>query len=67
VLAGWQMGRAALAAARRLRDGDDPDFARAKIASARFYADHVLSRAHGLRCSVVDGAAGVLALEESQF
>jgi alkylation response protein AidB-like acyl-CoA dehydrogenase len=71
VLAGWQMGRAALAAARMLGEGDgasgDADFARAKIATARFYADHVLTRAGGYRDSIVDGAAGVLALPEASF
>jgi hypothetical protein len=35
---------------------------RAKVATARFYADHIFSRAHGLRESVVDGAAGVAAM-----
>ena len=68
VLAGWQMGRAALAAQRRLADGDpDSDFLRAKVGTARFYADHILSRAAGYRDSIVDGAAGVLALEVAQF
>ena len=68
VLAGWQMGRAALAAQRKLADGDaDADFLRAKLGTARFYADHILSRAAGYRDSIVDGAAGVLALEPAQF
>jgi hypothetical protein len=37
----------------------------AKIATARFYGDHILSRATGLRDSIVEGAAGVteMALE----
>ena len=38
-----------------------------KISTARFYADHVLSQAPGLRHAVVGGAAGVLALDEGQF
>ena len=36
-------------------------FYAAKIATARFYADHVLSQAPGLAHSVVHGAAGALA------
>ena len=36
-------------------------FHRAKIATARFYADHVLSQAAGLAHSIVHGAAGALA------
>ena len=68
VLCGWQMGRAALVAAQRLSDaGPDQAFHRAKLATARFYADHILSRAGGYRDSIVDGAAGVLALEAEQF
>jgi butyryl-CoA dehydrogenase len=40
VCGGWQMGRAALAAQRKLAAGDgDAAFYRAKIATARFFAD----------------------------
>ena len=68
VLCGWQMGRAALVAAQRLSDaGPDQAFHRSKLATARFYADHILSRAGSYRDSIVDGAAGVLALEAGQF
>ena len=68
VLAGWQMGRAALVATQRLAEGaPDGDFLRAKIATSRFYADHILTRAAGYRDSIVDGAAGVLALAEDAF
>jgi alkylation response protein AidB-like acyl-CoA dehydrogenase len=64
---GWQMGRAALVAARRLTQGDDPDFHRAKIATARFYADHILVTAGGLAAAATEGSAGTLALEEAWF
>ena len=65
---GWQMARAALVAAQRLAEGDgDADFYRAKIATARFYADHVLVQAPALRNTMVNGAAGVMALSEDQF
>ena len=69
VAGGWQMGRAALAARAALEKGDnaDRDFLTAKIGTARFYADHVLSQAHGLAHAVMHGAAGVLALDEDQF
>ena len=68
VLCGWQLGRAALVACDRLAAADeDPAFHRAKLQTARFYADHILSRAGGYRDSIVDGAAGVLALEEADF
>ena len=68
VLGGWQMARAALVAQRKLDAGEgDAAFYRAKIATARFFADHILSQASGLRASIVEGAAGVLALEVEQF
>jgi len=68
VLAGWQMARAAQSAREQLNAGQgDADFLKAKIATGRFYADHVLSRAVALRSAVVGGAAVTLALEEAMF
>ena len=68
VLGGWQLARAALAA-RRLLDtcGGDAAFLSAKIGTARFFADHILSQASALRHAIVSGAAGALALEDVQF
>jgi butyryl-CoA dehydrogenase len=68
VAGGWQMARAALAAQRRqqAKEGDARFYA-AKIATARFYADHVLVQAAGLRQSVVAGAGDAMALDEDQF
>ncbi|MDQ2928493.1 MAG: acyl-CoA dehydrogenase, partial [Pseudomonadota bacterium] len=50
VMAGWQMARALLAAERELtaRAGDAAFF-EAKVVTARFYAEHLLSKAPGLR------------------
>ena len=68
VLGGWQMARAALAAQRKLAAGaTDADFLRAKIATARFHADHIQSTTSGLRSGAVEGAAGVLAIPVEQF
>jgi alkylation response protein AidB-like acyl-CoA dehydrogenase len=68
VLGGWQMARAALIAQAKLQSGEgDASFNQAKVATARFFADHVLSTAQGLRTSIVDGSAGVMALTEEQF
>jgi len=65
---GWQMARAALTAKTRLDDGAaDFDFYRAKIATARFYAEHILPHARGFKSAVVNGSASVLALDETQF
>ncbi|MFZ6649541.1 acyl-CoA dehydrogenase [Undibacterium sp. TJN25] len=68
VLGGWQMARAALVAHRKLQAGEgDAKFYQAKIATARFFADHILSAAQGIRSSIVEGSAGVMAMPEDQF
>ena len=65
VAGGWQMARAALAAEKKL--SEDKPFYEAKIATVRFYADHVLVEAPALRNTVVNGAPPVMALSEDQF
>lgn len=68
VLGGWQMARAALVAEAKLAGGQgDADFYRAKIATARFFAEHILSQAAGFKTAIVEGSVGVLALNENQF
>jgi acyl-CoA dehydrogenase len=66
VAGGWQMARAALAAEKLLGSGDR-QFLEAKIASARFFGDHVLVQAPALRDTVVKGGAAVMALSDDQF
>ncbi|MEX8497958.1 MAG: acyl-CoA dehydrogenase, partial [Leptothrix ochracea] len=65
LMAGWQMGRAMLAAQDSLNEGEDTAFMQAKIATARFYAEHILVKVPGLRDSIVQGgdSACALALE----
>ena len=68
VLCGWQMARAALVADARLAAGQgDAAFLKAKVATARFYADHILSQAGAIGGSITDGAAGVLAMRIEDF
>ncbi|HTQ72750.1 MAG TPA: acyl-CoA dehydrogenase [Burkholderiales bacterium] len=68
VCGGWQLARSALVAQQRLSEGKgDKSFYEAKIKTARFYADHVLTQAPALRNTVVHGAAAVMALAEEQF
>jgi butyryl-CoA dehydrogenase len=68
VLGGWQMARAALIAQQKLDAGEgDAAFYQAKIVTARFFADHILSQAPGLRNAIVEGSASVLALADDQF
>lgn len=45
----------------------DADFYRAKIATTRFCAEHILPQANGLAAEVVSGAGSVLALADAQF
>ena len=63
VAGGWQMARAALAAEHG-QGSSDKAFLQAKLATARFYADHVLVQAPGLRDTVVKGASAVMAVPE---
>jgi len=67
LMAGWQMARALLVAEQRLAAGEQADFMRAKVQTARFYADHILSRVPGVRDSIVDGAAGVTGMALEAF
>jgi alkylation response protein AidB-like acyl-CoA dehydrogenase len=63
VAGGWQMARAALAAEQG-QGSADKAFLSAKLSTARFYADHVLVQAPGLKDTVVKGASAVMAVPE---
>ena len=67
LVAGWQMARALLVAEDRLAAGEDAAFMSAKVATARFYAEHILARAPGLRDAIVEGAESVTALALEDF
>ncbi|OIP21119.1 MAG: acyl-CoA dehydrogenase [Comamonadaceae bacterium CG2_30_60_41] len=67
LMAGWQMARALLVAQEQVAKGVDVAFMQAKITTARFYADHILTKVPGLRDSIVDGAAAVTALPLDAF
>jgi alkylation response protein AidB-like acyl-CoA dehydrogenase len=67
VMAGWQMARALMVAEDRLAEGQDVEFMKAKIATARFYGDHILNKAQALRDSIVDGSEAVTALALEAF
>jgi alkylation response protein AidB-like acyl-CoA dehydrogenase len=67
VMAGWQMARALLAAEGMLARGEQTAFAEAKIATARFYAEHILAKVPGLRDAIVEGADSVTALALESF
>jgi hypothetical protein len=67
LVAGWQMARAYLAAQAQVGQGDDDAFMQAKMATARFYADHILAKAPGQRDSIVEGADSVTAMALDAF
>jgi 3-(methylthio)propanoyl-CoA dehydrogenase len=66
-VSGWQMARALMVAEDRLAEGVDAPFMQAKIATARFYGDHILNRATAMRDSIVEGADAVTALALESF
>jgi len=67
LMAGWQLARALLVAQGQLQQGADAGFMQAKIVTARFYADHVLTKAPGLRDAILEGAEAVTALSLDAF
>jgi acyl-CoA dehydrogenase len=68
VAGGWQMARAAKIAAAKIAAGDpETDFYRAKLTTARFYADHVLSQVAWLQHQIVGGSAAVMRLPDEGY
>ncbi len=65
LMAGWQMARALIVAEDRR--AEDPAFYDAKVATARFYAEHLLSKAPGVRDSIVEGHEAVTAMPLEAF
>jgi 3-(methylthio)propanoyl-CoA dehydrogenase len=65
---GWQMGRAAMVAVDKLARGEgDAAFMRAKIATARFYAENLLPLAEAHAQSAIGGSQATLTLGADQF
>jgi len=67
LVAGWQLGRALLVALSSEAQAQDAAFMAAKITTARFYGDHILSKVPGMRDSIVEGADSVTALPLDAF
>ncbi|MBK0329001.1 acyl-CoA dehydrogenase [Rhodobacteraceae bacterium F11138] len=57
---GWQLARALLAADAARAQGVDPDFMTRKIATAAFYAHHILPDCAGQRARITAGADSLL-------
>ncbi len=67
LVAGWQLARSLLVAQKLAAQGEDEGFMHAKVATARFYADHLLAKAPGTRDSIVEGAGSVTAMPLDAF
>jgi 3-(methylthio)propanoyl-CoA dehydrogenase len=68
VAGGWQLARGAVAANRKLAEGHrDSAFYNAKITTAQFFAEHVLSAAPGLARTITHGGEPATALPEENF
>jgi len=67
VSGGWMMAKAALAAWDKIASGESDPFYAAKIATAVFYAAHVLPAAPGLARVIVGGGASALAIPDDQL
>jgi alkylation response protein AidB-like acyl-CoA dehydrogenase len=65
---GWLLARSAVSADnQRASANGDAAFLEAKIKTARFFADHMMTQASGLLDAITDGSAAVLAVAEDQF
>ncbi|MBP6895010.1 MAG: acyl-CoA dehydrogenase [Pseudacidovorax sp.] len=67
LVAGWQLGRSLLVALTPEAQEQDAAFMQAKVATARFYAEHILVKAGATRDAIVGGAASVTALPLEAF
>jgi alkylation response protein AidB-like acyl-CoA dehydrogenase len=67
LVAGWQLARSLLVAEDLAAKGEEVKFMQAKIATAQFYAEHILARAPGLRDSIVEGADSVTGMAVDAF
>jgi hypothetical protein len=68
VIGAWQMGRAAEVAHRKLEgNAGSADFYKAKIITARFYAEEILPRSAGHVEAITSDGNSAMALPEDQF
>ena len=67
LVSGWQMGRALIVAEDKLAAGEDAAFMAAKVATSRFYGDHILARVASLRDSILQGGESVTAMPADAF
>ena len=58
--AGWKLAKGALAAQASLDAGNDPEFMTQKIATALFYAQHILPECHAEKARILHGSRSLL-------
>ncbi|HJV91977.1 MAG TPA: acyl-CoA dehydrogenase, partial [Azonexus sp.] len=66
-LGGWQMGKAAVLAAKAIAGGSDDPYYPWKIAAAGFYADHLLPKTAALLITIEADHQRLLALPDEAF
>jgi len=68
VVGGWQMARAALAVTKDSSSvADDAAFRKAKLLTAKFYAEQIMPRADGYLKAATAGAETLMAMPEDSF
>ena len=69
LVAGWQLARGALAALNHAGGTAEHSvaFMSAKVVTAQFYAEHVLTKTSAQRDAIVDGAASAMGLDLAAF
>ena len=68
IAGGGMMAKSALIAAKSRNNANgEAAFYEAKLATAAFYGDHILPRAHALATAITGGADSVLAIAEEQL
>jgi len=68
VIGAWQMARAAEVAHRKLADKEsNADFYKAKVITARFYAEEILPRSAGYLEAATSDSSSAMELPEEQF
>ena len=67
LVCGWLLGKSLLVAEKQAAAGNDVDFMKAKIATARFYAEHILPRTVSQRLAIVDGGDSIMQLPMDSY
>ncbi len=67
VIAGWQIIKAADAAAKHLQTDSNQNFYQAKAATCAFYLDQILPRQQSFASTIANGAHSTLAMPEELF